>query len=180
MGVYFLLALFFCFMVIAAATESIRVPVVILFTVPPALGLPALVSLMTGAPVDISLACAFVAVSGIAVNAAVLAVEALREGGPISSIWSLYKSLRQRLPSLLATSLTTIAGSLPFLFASGAANHMVRSLALVTTLGVAGSFIASISLIPALAKLWPGFTQAQDTGVSGAKQINTSEEGALP
>ncbi len=180
MGVYFFLALFFCFMVIAAATESIRVPVVILLTVPPALGLPALVSLITGASVDISLACAFVAVSGIAVNAAVLAVEALREGGPISSIWNLYKSLRQRLPSLLATSLTTIAGSLPFLFASGAANQMVRSLALVTTLGVAGSFIASISLIPALAKLWPGFTQAQDTGVSGAIQINTSEEGALP
>jgi len=175
MGLYFLLALMFCFMVIAITTESIRSPLVILAAVPPALAIPAITAHLLGAPIDLALACAFVAVSGIAVNAAVLSVEALRERGPISSTCGLYTALRRRLPSLLATSLTTVVGSLPFLFISGAANQMVRSLALVNSLGVSGSFIASISLIPALARLWPAYTIPQEAGTEN----HPSLQGAL-
>ena len=164
MGLYFLLALLFCFMVIAGATESFRSPLAILAAVPPSLAVPALTAVLFGKPVDLALACAFVAVSGIAVNGAVLSVEALRERGPITSLYKLYGAIRKRLPSLLATSLTTVAGSFPFLFIPTAANQMVRSLALVSSLGVSTSFFASISLIPALARLWPAFTIPHDAG----------------
>lgn len=158
MGLYFLLALIFCFMMIAGFTESFRAPLAILAVVPPSLAFPAIVFLLAGQSVNLALACAFVAVSGIAVNAAVLSVEALRERGPITSSHSLYKALRQRLSTLLATGLTTVVGALPFLFTSGAGNQMVRSLALVTSLGVSASCIASLTLIPALVRLWPGIS----------------------
>ncbi len=173
MGLYFILSLVFCFMVIAASTESFGAPLIILGTVPPAMALPALVVFLSGAAVDLALACAFVAVSGIAVNGAVLAVEALREEGRpslggssgTSSIWIPYKALRRRLSSLAATSLTTILGALPMLFLSGGANQMVRSLALVNVLGVTVSFFESLSLIPALVRVWPGFTSPRNAGI---------------
>lgn len=155
---YFALALLFCFMVIAAATESFLAPLPILAVVPPSLAVPVLAAVLTGSAIDLALACAFVAVSGIAVNAAVLAVEALRDRGPVRSEGLLYRSLRRRFSALAATSLTTVIGSVPFLFLPGAANQVVRSLALVSTLGVTASALSSISLIPALASLWPGFT----------------------
>ncbi|WP_304223370.1 efflux RND transporter permease subunit [Gracilinema caldarium] len=156
--VYFMLALLFCFMVIAVATESFAAPLPVLAVVPPSLAIPALATVLSGSAIDLALACAFVAVSGIAVNAAVLAVEALREGGPVRREGYLYRALRRRFSALAATSLTTVIGSVPFLFLPGAANQVVRSLALVSTLGVSASALSSISLIPALASLWPDFT----------------------
>lgn len=158
MTVYFMLALLFCFMVIAAATESFLAPLPVLAVVPPSLAIPALATVLSGSAIDLALACAFVAVSGIAVNAAVLVVEALREGGPVRREGHLYRTLRRRFSALAATSLTTVIGSVPFLFLPGAANQVVRSLALVSTLGVSASALSSISLIPALARLWPDFT----------------------
>ncbi|AEJ19214.1 efflux RND transporter permease subunit [Gracilinema caldarium] len=175
MGLHFTLALIFCFMVIAAATESVQAALVILAAVPPALAVPALTTLLSGSSIDVALACAFVAVSGITVNAAVLSVEALREQGPISSTYTLYRALRKRLPPLFSTSLTTVVGSLPFLCIPGAANQMIRSLALVNTLGVSMSFLVSLSLIPALARLWPAVTFPQEAGI----QPYPSSQGAL-
>jgi len=69
---------------------------------------------------------------------------------------SVYRLLRGRLPALLATTGTTIAGALPFLFLREGNNALVRILALVTVLGVAFSFFCSLTLVPSLMNLYSG------------------------
>jgi multidrug efflux pump subunit AcrB len=148
-----LLALAFCYMVIASVNESFTMPLAVLSAVPPSLAVPALCLAFSGHPLNLPAACAFVAVSGITVNAAVLCAGGIQDSlRPESGKPSLrlYRSLRQKIPALFATAGTTIAGALPFLLLREQANDIVRILSLVTTLGVAGSCICSISVVPAL------------------------------
>jgi multidrug efflux pump subunit AcrB len=154
----FFLALLFCYMVIAAVHESFGIPLAVLSVVPPSLAFPALCLALGGRPLNPAAACAFVAVSGMAVNAAVLSVESLgcflgRRGR--DRAFALYRGLRKTLPLILATGGTTVAGALPFLLLREEANILVRTLSLVTALGVGASCICSLIIIPALAVKLP-------------------------
>jgi multidrug efflux pump subunit AcrB len=151
-GLFFVMALFFCYLVIGAVHESFTLPLAILSVVPPSLALPALC--ISGRPLNGAAACAFVAVSGMAVNAAVLCSEAL-SAWVKESPGSLYRNLRKKLYPLLATSLTTVLGALPFVFLKGNANTLVRTLALVSALGVGSSAFCSLTLLPFLAVRFP-------------------------
>ena len=145
---YIVLALLFCYIVIAMANESFFLPLIALAAVPPSLALPVLVLSAAGFKMNAALICAFIAVTGIAVNASTLTVDALR--GRLSAFPAVYRALRGRLNALLATGGTTIAAALPFVFLPETANIMIKTLALVSALGVAGSCLASVTLIPAL------------------------------
>ncbi|MDR0623104.1 MAG: efflux RND transporter permease subunit [Treponema sp.] len=163
----FLLALVFCYMVIASVHESFGIPLAVLSVVPPSLAFPALCLALTGALLNPAAACAFVAVSGMAVNASVLSagglipfLEFLGSGGKTSGKNSgggfvLYRGIREKVPALLATSGTTVAGAAPFLFLREGANTLVRTLALVSALGVGASCLCSLCIIPALAVKYP-------------------------
>jgi multidrug efflux pump subunit AcrB len=152
-ALYFLLALLFCYMVLAAVNESFTVPFAIIFTIPPSLAVPAIFITITGLPFNIAAACAFVAVSGMTVNAAVLCASGLRENlkqmngkNPLR----LYLSLRRNLPALVATTVTTIAGAVPFLFLKEGVNLLVKTMAMVTVFGVGCSCLCAVSVLPAL------------------------------
>jgi multidrug efflux pump subunit AcrB len=154
----FVMALFFCYLVIGAVHESFTLPLVILAAVPPALALPALC--IAGSPVSGEAACAFVAVSGIAVNAAVLCAGELsaavqKTQKKTQPLLGFYLALRRKFYPLLATTLTTVLGSLPFLFLSGSVNALIRTLALVSCLGVGSSALCAFTLLPSLAFLFP-------------------------
>ena len=148
-----LLALMFCYMVIASINESFIMPLAVLSAVPPSLALPALCLVLSGRPLNLAAACAFVAVSGMTVNAAVLCADGMQglpRSGDKEQSFYLYRTLRRKMPALLATAGTTIAGALPFLLLREQANDMVRTLSLVSALGVAASCICAISVVPAL------------------------------
>jgi multidrug efflux pump subunit AcrB len=153
----FFLALLFCYMVIAAVHESFGIPLAVLSVVPPSLAFPALCLALGGRPLNPAAACAFVAVSGMAVNASVLSVESLGSflGRPGDRVFALYRGLRKTLPLILATGGTTVAGALPFLLLREEANVLVRTLSLVTALGVGASCFCSLIIIPALAVKLP-------------------------
>jgi multidrug efflux pump subunit AcrB len=153
-GWYFLLALIFCYMVMAAGNESFGLPLGVLAVVPPSLAVPALVMAAAGLPVTASTACALVAVSGMAVNASVLIACEIRLSP------GLYRALRRSLPALLATTGTTMAGAAPFLLLSGGANALIRSLSTVTVLGVGTSALCALTLLPALRSVFPGLFAA--------------------
>ncbi|MDR1899254.1 MAG: efflux RND transporter permease subunit [Treponema sp.] len=167
---YFLLALIFCYMVIAAVNESFVVPLVVLAPVLPSLALPAFFLAAAGRPLGMQAACALIAVSGLAVNASVLTAEGVVpcvEAGrslsgrrlPGRSLWSagrMYRAIREVFPLLLLTCGTTIAGALPLLFLREGTNRFLRTMSLVTVLGVAASFIFSICLVPVTAGLLIG------------------------
>ncbi|OHD19255.1 MAG: hypothetical protein A2087_09555 [Spirochaetes bacterium GWD1_61_31] len=167
---YFLAAVLFIYMVLGIVSESLSLPLVILAALPPSLAVPAVLLLASGQSFNAAFACAFVAVAGLVVNAAVLGVEECQHQISLNSAGfskgqkagsmrhpakAFYNVLRQRMPALLATCGTTVAGALPFLFLRDSGSSLVRSLAIVSASGVSASFVVSILLIPALAALWP-------------------------
>ncbi|MDR2314169.1 MAG: efflux RND transporter permease subunit [Spirochaetaceae bacterium] len=149
----FVLVLLFCYMVIAGFKESLSFPLAVLAVVPPSLSLPILYLFCRSYPLNMAAVSSFVVVSGIAVNAAVLMADALQYEKP--EAFSVYRVLRRRLPVLAATTGTTVAGSIPFLFVGNGAALVVKVLSLVNALGVAASALCAITLIPALIKLFP-------------------------
>jgi len=157
----FLFAALLAYIVTAAVSESLTVPLAVMLALPPSLAVPAVLFAIAGVPIDASTACAFVAVSGVVVNASVLTVEEARTRGIAAGrtvdAFDLYHIIRSRFATLAATSGTTVAGALPFLLLGSADAGMARALAFVTALGTATSFIASITLVPSLAALFPGW-----------------------
>jgi multidrug efflux pump subunit AcrB len=149
----FLLALLFCYMLVAAVNESLVVPLVVLSPVPPSLALPAFFLAAAGEPLGMQAACALVAVSGVAVNASVLTAEGIVFSVKAGGAGKMYRVLRETLPLLLLTCGTTVAGALPLLFLREGSNRFLRAMSLVTVLGVSASFIFSTSLVPVTARL---------------------------
>jgi Cu/Ag efflux pump CusA len=120
------------------------------------LAVPAVFITLAGLPFNTAAACAFVAVSGMTVNAAVLcagglerAVKQMKANNGLRP----YLSLRHNLPALAATTITTIAGAIPFLFLTEGANVLIRTMALVTVLGVGCSCLCAVSILPAMIML---------------------------
>jgi len=147
------LAIVFCYMIIASINESFAVPLLVLSAVPPSLAIPALCLALSGSAYNSAAACAFIAVSGMTVNAAILCVDGYLteiKKGKTGNALSIYYALRNKIPALLATTGTTIAGAVPFLFLAEGANTLIRILSLVGALGVASSFVCSVTVIPAL------------------------------
>ncbi len=157
-GFTFIIAVALAYMATAAVTESFGAPLLVMSILPPSLAVPALILAVAGVPVDAASACAFVAVSGMAVNASVLVVEERRsrlDGNKRASASELYAITRARVGSLAATCGTTVAGALPFLFLHDSGGALVRSLAFVAATGTAASFFMALSVIPALARAAP-------------------------
>ena len=147
------MAVIFCYMIIASINESFTVPLFVLSAIPPSLAIPALCLALSGSAYNSAIACAFIAVSGMTVNAAVLCVDGLRSKTRVKDVKTtlgIYLALRQKMPALLATTGTTVAGAIPFLFLTEGANTLIRTLSLVGALGVTCSYLCSITVIPSL------------------------------
>jgi multidrug efflux pump subunit AcrB len=178
----FVLALLLCYMLIAAFKESFSFPLAVLAVVPPSLAVPALWMVLGAYPLNEVSAAAFVAVSGMAVNAAVLVADHLQDAktrfvgqaapatqstpatqsasatqpAPFRQVTgSFYRIFRKRLPVLGVTAGTTVAGALPCVFVGAGAAQVVKTLSLVGALGVAVSALCAATLIPALVKVFP-------------------------
>jgi len=143
----FVMAILFCYMLIASINESFTVPLLVLSAIGPSLAIPAIILVLSGSAYNLAVACAFIVVSGLTVNAAILCVAGIR------TRTNIYSALREKMPALLATTGTTVIGAVPFLFLTEGANTLIRTLSLVGALGVACSFFASITVIPSLVSL---------------------------
>jgi len=148
-----LTAILFCYMIIASINESFSIPLLVLSAIPVSLSLPAIFLVLSGSAYNQSVACAFIAVSGMTVNAAILCADSIRaklRNGISKTPLSIYCALRLKIPALLSTTGTTVAAAIPFLFLTEGANNLIRTLSLVGALGVAGSFLCSITIIPSI------------------------------
>ncbi|MDR2542662.1 MAG: efflux RND transporter permease subunit [Treponema sp.] len=148
-----IMAIIFCYMIIASINESFSVPLLVLSAIPPSLAIPAIWLVLTGSSYNLIIACAFIAVSGMTINASVLCVDSILlkvQTENKKTILNVYLALRRKMPALLATTGTTIIGAIPFLFLTEGANTLIRTLSLVSALGIACSFICSITIIPSI------------------------------
>ena len=145
----FALCILLIYLVLGVLTESLLWPLVILAVLPASVTLPLIIMRLTGQRLVVPVLVGLIVLSGMAVNNSILIVDAFRSRracGPRV----VADAVLSRLSALTATSGATVLGHLPLLFAAGAGAAFMRSLAFVIIWGIAGSYAATVLLVPAL------------------------------
>ncbi|MGD9136691.1 MAG: efflux RND transporter permease subunit [Desulfobacterales bacterium] len=144
------LALVLVYMVLACQYESLRDPLVVMFSVPLA-AVGVLVTLfITTTTLNVQSYIGCIMLGGIVVNNAILLVDQagrlVRDGMPIRD--ALTEAGRRRLRPILMTTLTTILGLLPLALGIGEGSDAQAPLARAVVGGLTGSTLITLVLIP--------------------------------
>ncbi|MCL4154827.1 UNVERIFIED_CONTAM: hypothetical protein GTU68_023369 [Idotea baltica] len=147
----FLLGLAVTYLVLAAQFESFIHPFVILITVPTAVlgGLLGLV--LAGGSLNLFSQIGLVMLIGLAAKNGILIVEfanQLRDRG-MEFEEAILQAARTRLRPILMTGLTTAAGSIPLILASGAGSETRITIGVVVLGGISVATFLTIFLVPA-------------------------------
>lgn len=146
----FILGILVIYLVLAAQFESFIHPMVILLTVPMALAGGLFALLVFNMSLNIYSQIALVLLLGLATKNGILIIEftnQLRDKG-YSPYHALVSATKLRLRPILMTAVTTIAGTLPLIFSSGAGAETRYILGVVLFFGVAFSTLLSLFIIP--------------------------------
>ncbi len=150
------LALVLVYMVLACQYESLRDPLVVMFSVPLA-AVGVLVTLfLTATTLNVQSFIGCIMLGGIAVNNAILLVDQAAHliGGGMEIRQALVEAGRRRLRPILMTTLTTILGLLPLALGVGEGAEAQAPLARAVVGGLATSTLITLVLIPALYSLF--------------------------
>jgi len=146
------LSLLLVFLTLAALYESFRLPLVVMSTVPVALGGALGLLLATGQSLDVLSFLGLILLGGIVVNNAIVLVhraeEHRRAGEPIDA--ALYRAGAERYRPIVMTTLTTLAGMLPLAGLGGEGAELRQSVATAVIGGMVTSTFASLLLVPVL------------------------------
>jgi HAE1 family hydrophobic/amphiphilic exporter-1 len=150
------LALVLVYMVLACQYESIRDPLVVMFSVPVA-AIGVLTTLfLTKTTFNVQSAIGCIMLGGIVVNNAVLLVDQTGQliRGGMEKDNALKEAGRRRLRPILMTTLTTILGLLPLALGIGEGADAQAPLARAVVGGLAGSTLITLVLIPGVYSLF--------------------------
>mgnify|MGYP000305326961 CR=1 FL=1 len=146
------LAVMVVFMIMASQFKSLRLPLIMLFTIPVALCGIVLALLLGGQGFSITALMGMLMVVGIAVSNGILLVDAAqtfrRSGTEVGA--AVVQAARVRFIPIAMTSLATITGLLPTALGLEKAAAANRPLALAVVGGLASSTLLSLFLVPAL------------------------------
>lgn len=146
------LAVMVVFMIMASQFKSLRLPLILLFTIPVSLVGIVLALLAAGQGFSIPALMGMLMVVGIAVSNGILLVDAagagLRQGLAVTA--AVLQAARERFIPIAMTSLATITGLLPTALGLEKAAAANRPLALAVVGGLASSTLLSLFLVPVL------------------------------
>ncbi len=153
-----LLAVILVVMVLAGSFESLRHPLTVLAAVPLALVGVAAVLVPLGRPLGVMSILGLIVLAGIAVNDAILLVDAVRrfrsEGMAIRE--ALARAASVRLRPIVMTTATTVLALAPLAVGVGEAAALRTPLALTLIGGLLASTVASLFVVPCLYLLLEG------------------------
>lgn len=145
-----LLAMLLVLMVLAASFESLRHPLTVLSVIPLSLIGVAAVMIPRGQPLGVMAFLGLIVLAGVAVNDAILLVDAARrfrkEG--LEKAVAVSRAASIRLRPILMTTATTVLALAPLAFGSGEAAALRAPLALCLIGGLLASTVASLFVIP--------------------------------
>jgi len=150
------LALILVYMVLACQYESLRDPLVVMFSVPLA-AIGVLVTLfITKTTLNVQSYIGCIMLGGIVVNNAILLVDQAGRLGRDGMLTrdALVEAGRRRLRPILMTTLTTILGLLPLALGIGEGSDAQAPLARAVVGGLTGSTLITLVLIPAVYSLF--------------------------
>jgi len=156
LAISIILALVLVYMVLACQYESLRDPLVVMFSVPLA-AVGVLVTLfLTKTTLNVQSYIGCIMLGGIVVNNAVLLVDQAGQliRGGINTADALIEAGRRRLRPILMTTLTTILGLLPLALGIGEGADAQAPLARAVVGGLTGSTLITLVLIPAVYSLF--------------------------
>jgi HAE1 family hydrophobic/amphiphilic exporter-1 len=148
----FLLSLLLIYMVLAAQFESLRSPLVVIFTAPlAAIGVVAAM-LLARTTFGITAYIGIIILGGIVVNNGIILVDFIeklrREGTPVAE--ATLKSISYRIRPVLMTAFTTILGLLPLAVQLGDGTELQAPLAQVLIGGMFTATFLTLIVIPVL------------------------------
>ncbi|MEN8179624.1 MAG: efflux RND transporter permease subunit [Pseudomonadota bacterium] len=149
------LALFLVLVVLAVQYESLRNPIVIMFSVPFGVIGVAIGLQWSGLPLSMPVWLGLIMLAGIVVNNAIVLVEyiGLQRSAGCSRNQAIIEAARLRLRPILMTTLTTVAGMLPLALALGEGSEMLQPLAVTMVSGLLFSTLVTLLLIPSVYRL---------------------------
>jgi HAE1 family hydrophobic/amphiphilic exporter-1 len=147
-----IMAILLVFMVLAGTFESLIHPLTILASIPFALVGVAAVLVPGGRPIGVMQFLGLIVLSGIAVNDAILLVQAARQlmAEGVERKKALARAAAIRLRPIIMTSATTIMALLPLAIGIGEAAQLRAPLALTIIGGLITSTLSSLLVIPCL------------------------------
>ncbi|RLE24049.1 MAG: hypothetical protein DRJ65_10640 [Acidobacteria bacterium] len=147
-----LLAVLLVVMVLAGSFESLRHPMTVLSAVPLSLVGVAAVLVPVGRPLGVMSVLGLIVLSGIAVNDAILLVDAARRlhGGGMALKAALARAASERLRPIVMTTATTVLALAPLAITVGEAAALRAPLALTLIGGLLASTVASLLVVPCL------------------------------
>ena len=158
------LALLLVYMVLACQYESLRDPLVVMFSVPLA-AIGVLVTLfLTNTTLNVQTYIGCIMLGGIVVNNAILLVDQagrLRERDGMAVRAAVAEAGRRRLRPILMTSLTTVLGLLPLALGIGEGADAQAPLARAVIGGLVGSTLITLVLIPVVYVMFHPEREAQ-------------------
>jgi HAE1 family hydrophobic/amphiphilic exporter-1 len=147
-----IIAIILVFMVLAGTFESLVHPVTVLASIPFALVGVAAVLVPGGRPIGVMQFLGIIVLSGIAVNDAILIVQAARQlmAEGMERKKALARAAAIRLRPIIMTTATTVLALLPLAIGIGEAAELRAPLALTIIGGLITSTLSSLFVIPCL------------------------------
>lgn len=174
-------ALAFIFLIMVAQFQSLRSPLIVMFTIPLAFtgGLLALV--ITGMDLSVVSMVGFLVLSGVVVNNGIVFVDCvnqLRIGG-MTKREALIQTGRMRLRPILMTALTTILGMLLMALGTGMGSEMMQPMAVVTIGGLLYATLMTLFVVPAMYDIFNG-EKMKAREIDMRKENESAGQDALP
>lgn len=147
------LALLLVYMVMACLYESLRDPLIVMFTVPLASIGAVLALFLTGTTLNVNSFIGLIMLSGIVVNNAILIVDQaglLRRNEGLSPGEAIREAARRRLRPILMTSVTTVLALMPLAIGLGEGSEAQAPLARAVVGGLLSSSFITLLVIPSV------------------------------
>ena len=147
-----MLALILIFLVLAAQFESFKDPLIVMFTVPLALAGALVFMRMAGVTMNIFSQIGLIMLIGLVAKNGILIVEFAnqRQAGGTEKGEAIVSASVQRLRPILMTSISTILGLLPLLFASGEGANGRIAMGWAVIGGMLISTLMTVFVVPAM------------------------------
>ncbi len=158
------IALLVVFLVLAAQFESFIHPIIIMVAVPLAVAGGLLGLYLSDTPFNIFSQIGMIILIGIATKNGILIVEfinQMRESG-VDFEKSIVEGARIRLRPVLMTTISTSAGAIPLMLASGAGSVSRQNLGIVMFFGVLLSALMTLYIVPAFYKVFARGTRSRN------------------
>lgn len=127
------------FLLLSVERESLKQALLILMPLPVILALPPMILRIKSVPIGTETILGLILLSGMGINNGILIIDRLSDG--------VHRAVKTRFNGLFLTTITSTCGMLPLLFTG---NQFFINLSTVLISGLAGSFLISIFIFPAL------------------------------